>query len=132
MIDYNVEQLREMIKGLSFKDFEKRASGNIYKCGIRFHMRIGLHMRRPSQVIMACGKYVRIHPYQTALNNLIRLNPEEPDSALYDNTSSFRWKPTRYPNLGEIISTTLKNRSAELAANMGRNNAAFARLTRRK
>ncbi len=36
-----------------------------------------------------------------------------------------------FPNLSEIVTTTLRNRTGELADNMTRNNAALARLTRR-
>lgn len=36
-----------------------------------------------------------------------------------------------YPNLSEIVTTTLRNRTGELADNMSRNNAALLRLTRR-
>lgn len=36
-----------------------------------------------------------------------------------------------FPNLSEIVTTTLRNRTGELADNMSRNNAALLRLTRR-
>jgi len=36
-----------------------------------------------------------------------------------------------FPNLSEIVTTTLRNRTGELADNMTRNNAALLRLTRR-
>ena len=36
-----------------------------------------------------------------------------------------------FPNLSEIVTTTLRNRTGELADNMSRNNALLARLNRR-
>jgi hypothetical protein len=36
-----------------------------------------------------------------------------------------------FPNLSEIVTTTLRNRTGELADNMSRNNAALLRLSRR-
>jgi len=36
-----------------------------------------------------------------------------------------------FPNLSEVVTTTLRNRTGELADNMSRNNAALLRLTRR-
>lgn len=36
-----------------------------------------------------------------------------------------------FPNLSEIVTTTLRNRTGELADNMSRNNAAIARLSRK-
>ncbi len=36
-----------------------------------------------------------------------------------------------FPNLSEIVTTTLRNRTGELADNMSRNNATLLRLTRR-
>jgi hypothetical protein len=36
-----------------------------------------------------------------------------------------------FPNLSEIVTTTLRNRTGELADNMSRNNAALLRLTRK-
>jgi hypothetical protein len=36
-----------------------------------------------------------------------------------------------FPNLSEVVATTLRNRTGELADNMSRNNAALLRLTRR-
>ena len=36
-----------------------------------------------------------------------------------------------FPNLSEIVTTTLRNRTGELADNMSRNNALLARLSRR-
>jgi len=36
-----------------------------------------------------------------------------------------------FPNLSEIVTTTLRNRTGKLADNMSRNNALLARLTRR-
>ena len=35
-----------------------------------------------------------------------------------------------FPNLSEIVTTTLRNRTGELADNMSRNNALLARLNR--
>ncbi len=36
-----------------------------------------------------------------------------------------------FPNLSEIVTTTLRNRTGQLADNMSRNNAALLRLSRR-
>lgn len=36
-----------------------------------------------------------------------------------------------FPNLSEIVTTTLRNRTGELADNMSRNNATLLRLSRR-
>lgn len=134
MTDYTVAQLEEMIKDLTLADFEKTDLGDIYRRGVKFHMRVGLYMGRPYQVIMACGKFVQMYPYSASplFKGFTKLNPEEPDDALYDNINSFRWKPELYSNIGEIVNTTLRNRSVELAANLSRNNAALARLTRHK
>jgi hypothetical protein len=50
----------------------------------------------------------------------------------YDiNKHSERRFVVAFPNLSEIVTTTLRNRTGELADNMSRNNAALLRLTRR-
>lgn len=71
--------------GPSWDEFECTQSGDLIFQGIHLSMRVGIFLGKPTQVIIACNKFVRIRPYpeDNKRHKLLPLNPAFPDSAWY-------------------------------------------------
>jgi hypothetical protein len=68
-----------------------------------FYMRVGLHLERPVQAIVSCGKFIRLRRDERwTMHFLNKIDPTDPYSSLYidfDNppplsTIKTVWKPT--------------------------------------
>lgn len=55
-----VKYLDDLLGAVSYPSFETVKSGNISVGGILFQMRLGLHLKRPIQAIMACNQFIRM------------------------------------------------------------------------
>jgi len=150
-----VEELEQMIGHLNWKDFEKTdaaeitllppAPANVQRePPVRFVMRVGLHMNRPAQVIIAMGHFVRLRAAPEYEGyELARLDPGDPDNSLYDGLVAIagtnniekkaKWRPPLklFGNMSEIVNATIRNMTGQLAANMKRNNNLLMRLIKK-
>ena len=84
----NCEQLQAMVENVDWEQFREPNDGNLHVWDgqqlIRFAYRIGLHLKRPMQAVMAKGHFIKMvavpefEPYYLA-----RLDPENVDATLY-------------------------------------------------
>jgi hypothetical protein len=100
-------------KGLgerTFADFEKATKGEMdLHTGLtfrrtRFKMRVGLHLNRPTQAIIAEGQFVRMRAAPEYADYELRvLDAQKPDSCLYEQLVAVvgkhtdrRWRPINW------------------------------------
>jgi hypothetical protein len=100
--------LEKMIEPLDWDDFQAIPDGNIHYWNERtgtvcFYYRVGLHMKRPMEAIMAKGQFIRFRPAPDLANfHLERLDPDNVNNCLYDH----RWQPktsTQYATMQQAI-----------------------------
>src|SRR5271170_6264375 len=84
--------LTGLIEGLDWEDFEKSSTGDVFvrkmptKDMVRFSLRVGLHMGRPSKAILAMQQFVRItvaQEYEPYKQWLHKLDPNYQDGCTY-------------------------------------------------
>src|SRR5688572_21816617 len=89
----------------SWEMFEAEKQGNYVLAGIRYSMRFGLYMGSMFQAIMGGDRFVRMrkapkylydHPdYVIKKQDLVQLDPDLPDNALYGNSVK-TWHPAQW------------------------------------
>jgi hypothetical protein len=86
------DTLNKVLKDNSFDwdDFERLKTGEAIVSGIRFFLRVGLHMKMPRQAIIATEQFVRIRPYHGPDMHKIKLklDPKNPDINLFRREAS--------------------------------------------
>jgi len=105
-----IDELEQLISNLTWEDFEKTDWGELTigyvpphqkePIFIKFCMRVGLHMNRPFQAVIAVSQYVRLRaaPQYTGYK-LHRLNASHPSGCWYTpriragSESRPLWKP---------------------------------------
>jgi hypothetical protein len=119
----------------TWTNFEKTKNGRLSIGGTQFYMRVGLFMGRPTQVIQTHGEFVKMRLVKGyPKGNLQVLDPTNNKACLYhaEGWGTFQWKPpTGFVNLNELVKTTLRNCTGELAKNIQRNNALLKKLSAR-
>jgi len=79
-----VEELEEMINDLRWEHFESEMWGQIQISKIIFAMRVGLHMDRPTQAVMAEGQFVRMRSADYWKDFMLtKLDPDRLYESLY-------------------------------------------------
>lgn len=64
--------------------FEKQHSGDLKIGGYIFSMRVGLHLQRPTQAVMAAGQFIKMRSAGNATGRKLKvLDPNMPNRALY-------------------------------------------------
>ena len=96
--------LPDMIKDLDWVSWQNTDNGDLYVFDnpklIRFCMRVGEHLRRPTMAIIAAGQFVRLrHAQEYEQFELNRLDPENPDACLY-------WIPQGQPT--QLLASPMK------------------------
>jgi hypothetical protein len=89
------EELIEYLGDWGWAAFESTEDGHIRlddnpkKYPYDFYMRVGLHMKRPMQVIVSYGKYIRMRSAeQWAAFPLNDIDPANPETTLYADDNS--------------------------------------------
>jgi len=116
--------LRELIAHIHWDEFSKLNNGTIELQGIQFKLRVGLHLGRPTQVIIAEGQFIRMRAApEYADHELKVLDAKNPDNCLYEQLTAeiaevdkpwlvrSEWKPNewshriwnRFRNLGSWV-----------------------------
>ncbi len=68
--------------------FEAKQRGELVIGGYTFAMRVGLHLKRPTQAIMAAGQFVRMRSAGNATGRDLKvLDPAMPGNCLYGGSS---------------------------------------------
>ena len=87
------EELQEYLGDWGFPAFESTENGHIRlddnpkRYVYDFYMRVGLHMKRPTQVIMSCGKYLKMRKAEKWASFPLRdIDPGNPETTLYEET----------------------------------------------
>jgi hypothetical protein len=127
-------ELRKLLDGKKWRDFENTVHGTITIDGIDFHMRVGLFACRPMQVIIANSQFIRMRSapqYEKML--LVTLDPRKPEATMYtwldDGAPIKMWKPRRDEYLlTRLVSNALKNRSVQMAKILLEGNTLLKRL----
>ena len=74
--------------------FEAQKDGNLRIGGYIFSMRVGLHLKRPTQAIMGAGQFIKMRSAGNATGRTLKvLDPTMPDRCIYG----------RGMGLGELI-----------------------------
>ena len=111
VVNMTIDELERLISNLTWEDFEKTDRGE-FTVGyvppnqsepifIKFYMRIGLHMNRPFQAVLADNQYVRLRAVPEYANHkLERLDAARPTTCLYSPRTIYPgnegrpfWKP---------------------------------------
>lgn len=144
--EIEIEMRRE--KGMSWAHFESTNRGEIplrskgFRETILIRMRVGLHMGKPMQALIADNQFIRMRSAPEFEGcSLNKLEPEWPDKCLYeasglDYLTSDKnvkiWKPMKlFPDFEAVVSSTLKNRTTVLAQSLVRNSAMLLKLTKK-
>jgi len=78
------DYLSEVLGDAPWTHFEQFIIGIAVFGGIEFKMRIGLHMKRPTQAVMALGQFVKLRrANEYGRFKLKNLTPEAPDTCVY-------------------------------------------------
>lgn len=144
-----IEREMRRSKGMTWAHFESNNRGEIplrlkgFRETILIRMRVGLHMGKPMQALIADDQFIRMRSVpEYESYSLNKLEPEWPDKCLYKPsglgylTSGKNlkiWKPVKQGAgmMGEIISTTMRNRTGQLSQNLARSNAMLLRMTKK-
>jgi hypothetical protein len=139
-----IERAMRLQKDMTWAHFESTIRGEIplhfkgFRERILIKMRVGLHMGKPMQALIADDQFIRMRAApEYADCKLTKLDPLFPDKCLYIDNRVFTskghkfWKPYKNWNLSDIVNTTLKNRTGQLAQNLSRNNSLLLRLTKK-
>jgi hypothetical protein len=128
-----IENLNDHI----WEDFEATKTGRLRIGGTWFYMRVGLFMNRPTQVIQTHGEFVkmRLAPWYDK-KDLHVLDASNNRACLYTAglSNTYQWRPpigAFAENWGDIIRTTLRNRTGELSKTILKNNALLMKLSKR-
>ena len=94
----SLEELHSLLKPYNWDDFEATQDGYLPIAqqpadpeGISFYMRVGLHMKRPMQVIIAEGNFVRMRVEKRWLEwqpQFKTIDPKNPKESLYEKISA--------------------------------------------
>jgi len=142
-----IERAMHHQKDMTWAHFESTARGEIplhfkgFRERILIRMRVGLHMGKPMQALIADDKFIRMRAAPEYENyKLLKLDPLFPDKCLYSDNRVWVskghkfWKPylkSDWSIYGSMVTATLRNRTGQLAQNLSRNNAALLRLTKK-
>lgn len=115
------DDIREISPKCNWEDFEPIPDGHKVISGDRLwpnsdqpytydcYLRVGLHLNRPTQAIMACGQFIKMRKYdgsglidQGVNVGYFKLDPRCPQHGLYQNTSPYAYN---YATFG--VGTTL-------------------------
>ena len=133
------EKLKKLLpKWASWEAFEDTDDGNIEI----FSMRVGTHLGRPTQAVMAEGHFLKIRARPDfAGYQLKRLDPSNPDECLYPPRANKMyipsqaklWRPKNTElNLSDLASATLRSRTAALVNNLTKSNALLQTILKGK
>ncbi len=94
-----LEYCQMLAEEVPFERFEETFSGDIGIGDTIFKMRIGLHMQRPMQAIIAHRQFIKMRP-ETRFNErrLLTLDALSPDTCLYNKS----WSPDPLYTQGQM------------------------------
>lgn len=100
-----IEALEKMIELYTWEDFEATEQGRILVVNrqwgsIPYFMRVGLHLNRATQAIMACGQFLRMRPVTEGdgWRKLKKLYPSNPNACLYRKERDYHDKKEFNPS----------------------------------
>lgn len=103
--------LADLINDISWDEFRQTDEGNIWvhaptlfdETLVKFSYRVGLHLKRPMEAIMAQGLFIRMRGTKDYdAFELSRLDPENPDTCYYSN------QPYYNPNTDSLTKVMYK------------------------
>ncbi len=103
----SLEELHKLAEPYSWDDFEDTNDGHIKvplgstdPLGQSFYMRVGLHMKRPMQVLIAEGNFIRMRSekrWPEWLPQFKQLDPKEPSGCIYQKSPWLYQMYQQYP-----------------------------------
>ena len=108
----SLEELHKLAEPYSWDDFEDTNDGHIKvplgstdPLGQSFYMRVGLHMKRPMQVLIAEGNFIRMRSekrWPEWLPQFKQLDPKEPSGCIYQKSPWLYQNQTYYNQYAQM------------------------------